>query len=254
MDLNLRDKVALVTGGGSGIGRGVCTCLAEEGVDVAVNYIVDEHHVKRFVERLNATYGTHCTAIYGDVSKSADVDTIIEAVVQAHGRIDFLVNNAGVWPTEELVDTGDASWRQVLDVNLTGPFMLAKRVAQHLLSRQGSGRIVNISSNSGFRYTTPGHGHYAVSKAGLNMLTAVLARELSGQGITAVGVAPGVVETPLNEDKRSDPELRAYYESRIPIGRFARPAEIGYLVAFLLSDKAANINGTVVDCSGGMLI
>jgi NAD(P)-dependent dehydrogenase (short-subunit alcohol dehydrogenase family) len=148
----------------------------------------------------------------------------------------------------------DASWRKVLDVNLTGPYLMSKRFARRVIDAGSRGKIVNISSKSGFQVTTGGHGHYATAKAGVNMLTRVLARELSGKGIVVSGVAPGMVRTPLNEEKWAQPGMTEYYLKRLPLGRFAEPAEIGFLVAFLLSDKSDNINGAVVDCTGGMLI
>jgi len=254
MELNLKGKTAIVTGGGTGIGAGISTCLAEEGVNVAVNFIVDEDAVRDFVKDLNNRFGTRCMAVYGDVSKAKDLDAMIETVCGELEKIDLLVNNAGIWPTEDLIDMEDDSWKRVMDVNLNGPYMLCKRIARHIIEEGRRGKIVNISSKSAFQVSTSGHGHYATAKAGINMLTRVLARELSGRGIVVSGVAPGFVATPLNADKLANEETRAYYRNRLPLGRWAEPEEIGWLVTFLLSDKSDNINGAVVDCTGGMLI
>jgi 3-oxoacyl-[acyl-carrier protein] reductase len=254
MELNLKGKVALVTGGGTGIGAGISDYLAEEGAEIAVNYIVEEPAVTAFAAGLARKYGTRTIAVYGDVSKPADADAMIAETVRVLGRIDVLVNNAGVWPTEEVLAMSDADWDRVIDINLNGCFYLARRVARHLVEAGRPGTIVNVSSKSGFQLSTGGHAHYATAKAGVAMLTRALARELTGKGVRVVGVAPGMVRTPINEDKWRKDGLLDSYLARIPTGRFAEPRELGYLVAFLCSDKACNIVGTTVDCTGGMLI
>jgi 3-oxoacyl-[acyl-carrier protein] reductase len=254
MDLDLKGRVALVTGGGSGIGAGICEALAQEGVDVGVNYIVGKDEVVAFASALGRRHGTDCRAFYADVSRSEDLDTMVADLVAAYGHIDILVNNAGIWPTEDILEMPDRNWQRVIDIDLNGPFMLCKRVAQHMVSARIKGSIVNVSSKSGLAYNTAGHAHYAAAKAAMNMMTRALARELLPHGIRANAIAPGMVRTPINEDKWSDPELKQAYEARIPSGRFALPVEIGYLVAFLASEKSFNIAGTVIDVTGGMLI
>jgi NAD(P)-dependent dehydrogenase (short-subunit alcohol dehydrogenase family) len=254
MDLGLKGKTALVTGGGSGIGAGICEALAQEGVNVAVNYIVNEAEVRVFAAELGRKYGVDCRAFHADVSLPEDLDAMVAEVLLAFGHIDILVNNAGVWPTEAILDMPDANWQRVIDINLNGPFMLCKRVAKHMVEAGIRGSIVNLSSKSGISYNTGGHAHYASAKAGIGMLTKTLARELLPYGIRANAIAPGMVRTPINEDKWSDPDLKKSYEARIPSGRFALPIEIGYAVAFLASEKSFNIMGTVIDVTGGMLI
>ena len=254
MDLELKGKVALVTGGGTGIGAGICEVLAQEGVAVAINYIVGKDEVAAFAAELSRRHGTDCRAFYADVSKAEDLDEMVAGLVAAYGHLDILVNNAGVWPTENILDMPDRNWQRVIDVNLNGPFMLCRRVAQHMVSRRIRGSIVNVSSKSSLAYNTGGHAHYASAKAAINMMTRALARELLPHGIRANAIAPGMVRTPINEDKWTDPELKQAYEARIPTGRFALPVEIGYLVAFLASEKSFNVAGTVIDVSGGMLL
>ena len=254
MDLGLKGKVAIVTGGGTGIGAGICEALAQEGVSVAVNYIVGKDEVEKFASGLSQRFATDCRPFYADVSRAEDLDTMVKNVVDAYGHIDILVNNAGIWPTENIMDMPDASWEKVIAINLNGPFMLCKRVAGHMIEAGIKGSIINLSSKSGITYNTGGHAHYASAKAGINMMTKALARELLSHGIRTNAIAPGMVRTPINEDKWTDPELKKAYEARIPAGRFALPVEIGYLVAFLASEKSFNIVGTVIDVTGGMLI
>jgi len=254
MDLGLKGKTAIVTGGGTGIGAGICEALAQEGVNVAVNWIVGKDEVTAFAADLSRRSGTDCRPFYADVSRAEDLDALLKDVVAAYGHIDILVNNAGVWPTENILDMPDKSWQRVIDINLNGPFMLCKRVAAHMVERGIKGSIVNLSSKSGITYNTAGHAHYASAKAGINMMTKSLARELLPHGIRANAIAPGMVRTPINEDKWADPELKKAYEARIPTGRFAMPVEIGYLAAFLASERSFNIVGTVIDVTGGMLI
>jgi len=253
MDLNLRGKVALVTGGGSGLGAGISEVLAEEGAHVIVNYIVDEENVLKFVDELNQKYKTTCMAMYGDISKAEDIDRSIAKAIEFYGQIDILVNNAGIWPTAKILDMTDAEWRKVMDINLTGTFLLSKRIAQHMVERKISGRIINISSKSGFSYSTGGHAHYASAKAGVIMLTKALAREISQYGINVTGVAPGMVRTPMNTKQLANGGEEEYLK-RIPVGRISEPREVAYTVAFLASDKADFITGTTVDVTGGMLI
>jgi NAD(P)-dependent dehydrogenase (short-subunit alcohol dehydrogenase family) len=254
MDLGLNGKIAIVTGGGTGIGAGICEALAQEGVNVAVNWIVGGEEAAAFASGLSKRYGTDCRPFYADVSKPRDLDTMVHDVLEVYGHIDILVNNAGIWPTENILDMADENWEKVISINLNGPFMLSRRVAAHMIEAGIRGCIVNLSSKSGIMYSTGGHAHYASAKAGINMMTKALARELLPHGIRANAIAPGMVRTPINEDKWTDPELKKAYEARIPTGRFAQPAEIGYLVAFLASDKSFNIVGATIDVTGGMLI
>ncbi len=253
MDLNLRGKTAIVTGGGSGLGGGISEVLAEEGVNVIVNYIVDEEHVLKFVKMLNTTYNVQCTAMYGDISNAEDIEDIIAQAIEMYGQIDILVNNAGIWPTDNILEMSDNAWKKVIDINLTGIFLFSKRVAIHMKEKNIRGRIINITSKSGLTYSTGGHGHYASAKAGAIMLTKVMAREISQYGINVVGIAPGMVRTPMNTKQLANGGEEKYLK-RIPVGRISEPKEVAYTVAFVASDKADFITGTTLDVTGGMLI
>lgn len=254
MELGLKGRTALVTGGGSGIGAGISEYLAEEGMNVAINYVSDEKRARSFAAGLNEKFGTGCFAVQADVSLGNALDAMLDEVEDRLGAVELLVNNAGVWPTELALEMDDDRWERVISTNLNGPYLLGKRVALRMRKAGIRGVIVNVSSKSAFQYNTPGHAHYASAKAGLNMLTRTFARELASDRIRVIGIAPGMVRTPMNEDKWSQDGMTEYYMTRIPVGRLAEPVEIGHLVAFLASDKAANINGTTVDITGGMLI
>ena len=254
MDLGLKGKTVLVTGGGAGLGAGICEVFAQEGANVAVNYIVDEAGVLKFVDSLRERFGGSHTAAYGDVTKAEDMDAMIDKVVLAYGHLDVVVNNAGIWPTTLIENMSDEEWRKVIDVNLTGPFMISKRACLYYKKAGVRGRIINIISKSGFMVNTEAHAHYVSAKGGLVLLTKALAREFSQYGIVVNGVTPGMVRTPINEDKLSKPEILASYEERIPSGRVSTAQEVGYTVAFVASNKADFINGACVDVTGGMLI
>ena len=254
MDLGLKGKAVLVTGGGAGLGAGICEVFAQEGANVVVNYIVDEAGVLQFVGTLGERFGGKHMAAYADVTKADDIDEVIETVVGKYGHLDVIVNNAGIWPTTLIENMTDEEWRKVIDVNLTGPFILSKRACLYYKSAGIRGRVVNIISKSAFAVNTEAHAHYVSAKGGLVLLTKALAREFSPYGIIVNGVTPGMVRTPINEDKLSQPEILASYVERIPSGRVSTAQEVGFTVAFLASSKADFINGTCVDVTGGMLI
>lgn len=254
MDLHLKGKTVLVTGGGAGLGAGICRVFASEGANVMVNYIINEAEVLQFAEELNTTYKTKNMAVYGDVTNTDDIDKMIQTAEKEYGQLDIVVNNAGIWPTTMIKDMPDGEWKKVIDVNLTGPYLLSRRACLHYIEKNNRGRVVNVVSKSAFMVNTPAHAHYVAAKGGLVMLTKAMAREFSEYGIIINGVTPGMVRTPINEDKLSKPDILKSYEERIPSGRVSTAEEVGYTVAFLASDRADFINGACVDVTGGMLI
>ncbi len=254
MDLELRGKTAIITGGTTGLGAGICEVLAEEGMNIIANYVFNADEGRKFAQELSAKYGTKCEAMYGDISKAEDIDHIFVQAERDFGHVDVLVNNAGIWPTTPIEEMADSEWEKVMDINLNGTFMFSKRAAQHFIKHNVRGHIINISSKSGFMVSSPDHAHYVSAKGGVNMMTKAFAREFAKRGITVNGVAPGMVRTPLNEDKLSQPEWMKYYEDRIPVGRVSTAREVANTIAFLASEKAMYITGTIVDVTGGMLI
>lgn len=252
MDLNLKGKVAIVTGGGSGLGAAISELLASEGVNVVVNFIADQTNVFKFVDVLNEKYEAKAIPLYGDITNAADVDNIISRCIDMYGKIDILVNNAGIWPTAKVEDMSDEEWEKTVRINLTAPFMFSKRVVKHLIERKSKGKIINIVSQAAFHGSTSGHAHYAAAKGGLVTFTISLAREVAKYGINVTAVAPGMMRTPMNKKELAEREDK--YIERIPLGRISEPVEVAYTVAFLASDKADYITGATIDVTGGMLM
>lgn len=252
MDLNLRGKVAIVTGGGSGLGAAISEVLAEEGVNVIVNYLVDEANVFTFVDQLNEKYNSKAIPLYGDITNAKDIENIIARATDIYGGVDILVNNAGIWPTCFVSDMTDEAWEKTVRINLTGPFMFSKRVVDHFIARKSKGKIINIVSQAAFHGSTSGHAHYAAAKGGLVTFTVSLAREVAKHGINVTAVAPGMMRTPMNKKELAEREDK--YIERIPLGRISDPKEVAYTVAFLASDKADYITGATIDVTGGMLM
>lgn len=252
MDLNLKGKVAIVTGGGSGLGAAISEVLASEGANVVVNYLVDEANVFRFVDTLNEKYESRAIPLYGDITKANDIDNIIARAVDIYGKVDILVNNAGVWPTAFVENMSDEEWERTVRINLTGTFMFSKRVVQHLIARKSKGKIISIVSQAAFHGSTSGHAHYAAAKAGVVAFTVSLAREMGPNGINVTAVAPGMMRTPMNKKELAEREQE--YVKRIPLQRISDPVEVAYTVGFLASDKADYITGATIDVSGGMLM
>jgi 3-oxoacyl-[acyl-carrier protein] reductase len=252
MDFNLRDKVAIVTGGGSGLGAAITEILASEGCNVVFNYRSNAEQKQMFVAELEKKYATKCLALYGDLTLTEDITQIISRTIERFSKIDILVNNAGIWPTAYVRDMSEDEWENTVRVNLTAPFLLSKMVVNHLLERSAKGKIINIVSQAAFFGSTTGHAHYAASKAGLVSFTISLAREVALSGINVTAVAPGMVRTPMNEKALSVREEE--YLKRIPLGRIAEPKEVANVVAFLASEKSDYITGATIDVTGGMLM
>lgn len=252
MELNLKNKVAIVTGGGSGLGAAITQQLADEGVNVVVNYIVGEAEVKKFVDEVNEKYSVDCIAIYGDITNVQDMENMLETAIAKYGKIDILVNNAGVWPTAYVEDMSDEDWERTIKINLTAPFYLSKRVVKHLIGRKSKGKIINIVSQAAFHGSTSGHAHYAAAKGGLVTYTISLAREVAKYGINVTAVAPGMMRTPMNKKELAEREDE--YIQRIPLRRISEPSEVANTVVFLASEKADYITGATIDVTGGMLM
>jgi len=245
----LQDRVAIVTGGGRGIGRAIALELARQGSAVVVNYrssAAEAEEVRRTIEE----EGGRALAVQADVRLADDAQRLVSAALEAFGRLDILVNNAGVARDGLLMRMSEEDWDVVLDTNLKGAFHCIK-AAQRSLLRQRSGRIISIGSVVGL-VGNAGQANYSAAKAGLVGLTKSLARELGSRGITVNLVAPGYVETDMTA---ALPEsVRKAALDRICLGRMGRPEDVAAAVAFLASDAAAYITGQVLVVDGGMAL
>jgi len=254
MYLNLRGKVAIVTGGGGGLGKAICKELAREGVKVVLSYRSNEKEINSFVDELNEKYTGKVVAVKGDLIDEESIDNLFNAAIEEFRCVDILVNNAGVWPTAYVKDMEVEDFQRTMMINLQVPFILSKKMVNHLIDRESKGKIINIVSQAAFHGSTTGHAHYAASKGGLVTFTVSLAREVAKYGINVTAVAPGIMRTKMNEQQLNNKEDEDYYMKRIPLGRISEPEEVAYTVVFLASNRADYITGATIDVTGGMLM
>lgn len=235
----LAGRAAIVTGAGHGIGRAVTERLAAAGA-VVVAADVDTAAVRRTARTLQDR-GAKAVPCPVDVANAASVRSMVEKALDVFGRLDIMVNNAGILFRTRFAHIPLDEWERVLRVNLTGPF-LCTQAALPVMTKNRFGRIVNISSSAGRSVSTLGGAHYTASKAGLLGLTRAVAKEVAGAGITVNAVCPGLIDTPMARTTTTSEELRGYAKS-FPVARLGRPGEIGDLVVFLCSEEAVDING-----------
>ena len=246
LTIDLSGRRAIVTGAGKGIGRAISLALAQAGADVfAVSRTeADLSSLGEEVARLGVRYA--CLAI--DLVEPEAAKTVAARAEESLGAIDVLVNNAGVASTAPAESVTRAEWDYVLDTNLKAAFFLSQAVGRRMLAR-GSGRIVNVTSQAGIG-GLPEHAAYCASKAGLGLVTKVLAIEWGSRGVTVNAVAPTVILTPMGEKVWRDEKARVML-AKIPLGRFGLPLEVAWVVAFLASDLASMINGETISVDGG---
>jgi glucose 1-dehydrogenase len=249
--MQLDNKVAIVTGGDSGIGHAICLGLAQAGAAVTVNYHKNQAAAEATVQAIRQLNGK-AQAVQGDVSSVADIQTLIDQTVLAYGRLDVMVNNAGLETRTSLLDTTEQQFELVLDVDLKSAFFGAQRAAKQMIKQGSGGRIINISSVHE-DWPMPGNIAYGCAKGGIRMLTRTAGDELAPHGITVVNVGPGAVATPIDAEMLADPKQKAKLDAAIPLGRVAQPEEIANLVVFLASDQASYLNATTVFVDGGLM-
>jgi glucose 1-dehydrogenase len=247
----LHGKVAIVTGGNSGIGKSVVLALAEKGASVVIDYVANEQATED-LERKIAGLGEKSVGVQADVSKIEDLQRVIDTAVSTYGRLDVMVNNAGIETRSSVLDTTEEQYERVLSINLKSAFFGTQLAAKQMIKQGGGGRIINMSSVHE-DWPMPGNTPYCLSKGGMRMLTRTAGVELARHNILVVGVGPGAVATPINTQTLNDPAALAKLNNAIPIGRMAQPEEIASVVAFLASDAASYLAATTIFADGGIM-
>jgi len=249
--MNLKGKVAIVTGGNSGIGLSIVLELAKQGANIVIDYIAHPEATDDLVKQVVAL-GDQAIGFKADVSKVADLQALIGAAVEKFGRVDIMVNNAGVETRTSVLDTTEDQYEKVLAINLKSAFFGTQLAAQQMIKQGGGGSIINITSVHE-DWPMPGNTAYCLSKGGVRMLTRTAGVELAPHNIRVIGVGPGAVATPINLSTMNDPVLMAKLNAAIPLGRMATPDEIGSVVAFLAGPGATYITATTIFADGGIM-
>jgi glucose 1-dehydrogenase len=249
-DVSSRAQVAIVTGGNSGIGRAIVLELAKQGANLVVDYVMDPEATEA-LERQVAALGRQAFGVEADVGKVADLERLIDRAVERFGRLDVMVNNAGIETRTSVLDTTEAQYDQVLRTNLKSAFFGTQLAARQMIKQGGGGRIINITSVHE-DWPMPGNITYCLSKGGMRMLTRTAGVELAAHNVLVVGVAPGAVATPINRMTMKNPAMMGRLNAGIPLGRMAEPEEIAGVVAFLASAQARYMTSTTVVVDGGV--
>ena len=247
----LKNKVAIVTGGNSGIGKAIVLELAKEGANIAIDY-VSHPDACDALEKQIAKLGDQAISVDADVSKVADLEKLIAATVKSFGRLDIMVNNAGIESRTSILDTTEQQYEKVLQVNLKSAFFGTQLAAKQMIKQGGGGRIINITSVHE-DWPMPGNTAYCLSKGGMRMLTRTAGVELAQYNILVVGGGPGAVATPINLSTMENPAKMAKLDAAIPLGRMAQPREIGSVVALLAGNGASYVTATTLIADGGLM-
>jgi glucose 1-dehydrogenase len=249
--MSLKDKVAIVTGGNSGIGQAIVIELAQQGASIVIDYVAHPEATSALEQQI-AKLGSRSIGVTADVSKLADLQKLIDAAVSRFGRVDIMVNNAGIETRTSVLDTTEAQYEAVMSVNLKSAFFATQIAARQMIKQGGGGRIINITSVHE-DWPMPGNTAYCLAKGGMRMLTRTAGLELAKHNILVVGVGPGAVDTPINLSTMNDPAKLAALNAAIPLGRMARPSEIASVVAFLAGDGATYLTATTIFADGGIM-
>ena len=251
MELNLRGKTAIVTGGSRGLGSAVCARLACEGANVLLTYVSSREKAESLAAELSAQYDIHAEAFRADVAIETDVTSLFAFAQERFGTIDLLINNAGICPISPIKDTSYEFWNRVMAVNMGGVFLCCREMIRQAVAAGKPASIVNVASATAYLGSRNGKTHYAASKGGVISFTTSLAKEVARNQIRVNAFAPAIMYTDMTAELL-DRDM-AHYEKQIPIGRIATLEEAADAVLFLASDASAYMTGSVLDFSGGQL-
>ena len=249
--MSLRGKVAIVTGGNSGIGQAIVLELARLGAKIVIDYVCHPEATEALEQQV-ARLGDRSIGVEADASSLADLQMLIDKGVSAFGQLDIMVNNAGVETRTSILDTTEDQYDRVMAINLKSAFFGTQIAAKQMIKQGNGGRIINITSVHE-DWPMPGNTPYCLSKGGMRMLTRTAGVELARHNILVVGVGPGAVATPINLATTNDPAKLARLDAAIPLGRMARPEEIASVVGFVAGDGASYLTATTIFADGGIM-
>jgi glucose 1-dehydrogenase len=248
--MKLQEKVAIVTGADTGIGKAVAMRFAQEGARVVIDYLGEAEPARALVDAIE-NFGGRAYAVEANIAEPEQVSTLVKEAVKHFGQLDVIVNNAGVEEKHPFLEMPLETWKKVIDVDLTGPYMCSQAAAKQMVRQNRGGRIINISSVHE-EITMPTNAPYCAAKGGLRMLMRTIAVELAPHSITVNNVCPGAVDTPMDAKLKASPKKYDALLSEIPLHRMARPEEIASMCVYLASDEAAYITGASFIVDGGM--
>lgn len=249
--MDLKGKVAIVTGGNSGIGASIVLALAKQGASVVIDYVVHPEATLE-IEKQVLALGSQVFGVDADVSKVSDLQNLIDSSVAHFGKIDILVNNAGIESRTSVLETSEAQYDRVLAINLKSAFFGTQIAAKQMIKQGGGGRIINITSVHE-DWPMPNNTPYCLSKGGIRMLTRTAGLELAKHNILVTAVGPGAVATPINLSTMKNPQLMKELDAAIPLGRMAKPDEVANVVVFLAGPGASYLTSTTVFADGGLM-
>jgi glucose 1-dehydrogenase len=247
----LEGRTVIVTGGNSGIGEAIVLAAAAQGANVVIDYVADPQETDRLIAGIQQR-GGKAVGVRADVSRVDDLQKMVQTAVDTFGRLDVLVNNAGIESRASILETTEADYDRVLDVNLKSAFFGTQLAARRFIEQGGGGLVINISSVHE-DWPMPGNTAYCVSKGGTRMLTRTAGVELGVHGIRVVNVCPGAVATPINQSTLDDPDKLKRLQAAIPLGRLAQPDDIADAVVFLASGQNDYMTATSVFLDGGIM-